>query len=248
MPNYFVKASDFNDGEIVITGNDFHHLVNVRRSSPGDELFLVDETGNRYSAVIKEIFSDSLLCSAESAERKQEGVQLWIYVSVLKGKKFDMAVQKAVEIGAAGIVPVLSERCVPDYGAKAGMKADRWRKIALEAAKQSMRSSVPEVSDPVAFDQAVSAASQERKIIAHLNGPDFREYACSGSRPASAAVLTGPEGGFSPEEIEKGERAGWKTVRFPFPQLRAETAAVVIPAMMIYEWSGECKNGNTSER
>ncbi|MDR3237552.1 MAG: 16S rRNA (uracil(1498)-N(3))-methyltransferase [Spirochaetia bacterium] len=247
MPNYFIASSSITGGSCSITGDDFHHLARVRRAAKGDNLILVDENGRRFSAQITEICADKIICSVESSatgcaknaappdRMPQPPFELCLYAALLKGKKFDLVIRKAVEIGVSKIVPVITERCVPDYTEKSGAKNSRWRRIALEAAKQSMREHLPSVEEICSFGEIISAGAWDERIIAHIRGADFKAYARS-AKPKSAGILIGPEGGFSSLELEKAERAGWRQLTFGFPQMRAETAAVIIPAVIIHEW------------
>lgn len=237
MPNYFVNSTSKAENGWLITGSDFRHITIVRRARIGDSLLLVDENGRRFPAVIDKIERDRLVCSGEpTAVSDEGGTKVALYAAVLRGRSFDIAVRKAVEIGVRKIVPVITERCVPEYGNKAGSKSDRWQHIAEEAAKQSLRSQVPSVEKPMPFQTAL-AAGKGCRLLAHLSGAPFKDYASALEKPEEACVLIGPEGGFSCGEVEAAEKAGWESVSFPFPQMRAETAAAVIPALIIYQWS-----------
>ena len=236
MPNYFIDSSCVNGRICSITGNDFYHLMRVRRVSKGDALTLVDENSRCFSALVEDILPECIICSVELMESAGERpFQLCLYAALLKGKKFDLVIRKAVETGIHRIVPVITERCIVDYSEKAGVKNTRWRRIAEEAAKQSLRRQVPDVTDIRAFDDVIYDKWDER-IIAHVDGDDFKMYARSVIHPRSAAVIVGPEGGFSESELEAAEKAGWKRLALSFPQMRAETAAIVTSALMTYEW------------
>ena len=237
MPNYFIDSSRINGRSCLITDNDFYHLTRSRRISKGDALALVDENGRCFSALVEDVMPNRIVCSIELIDSAQSGsFQLCLYAALLKGKKFDLVIRKAVETGIHKIVPVITERCVVDYGEKTGVKNIRWRRIAEEAAKQSLRRQVPDVENIRAFSDVIRDNWDER-IIAHMSGDDFRVYARSSANlPRSAALITGPEGGFSEFELEAAEKAGWRRLAFGFPQMRAETAAVVIASIMTYEW------------
>lgn len=239
MPNYFVKSSSVNGGSCLIEGDDFHHLVKVRRTAVGAKLRLVDENEQCYNAVVTEVSDNSILClvSPDDIDSAGRRSSVNLYAAVLKGKKFDIVIQKAVELGISRIVPVISERCIPDYGEKASGKVIRWRRIAAEAAKQSLRTSVPIVADIMSFAEVIAAENSQARFIADPAAAlTFKDYAQTLRAPQNIAVFVGPEGGFSANEMQKASAAGWTAVGFDFPQLRAETAAIVIPAIVIYEW------------
>ena len=223
MPNYFVAGVLTCGEQVVVKGKDFHHITDVRREIAGNEIFLVDETGCRFSAVIDKINGDNLTCFLkEQIVGCEPNLVLTLYAAVLKGSSFDDVVRKATEVGVAKITPLLTERSVPNYGAKTGDKIARWRRIAEEAAKQSMRSFVPEIAATMSFPEVIAGARENCKLIAHLTSSSFNEFAAEIKPPADAALLIGPEGGFSPLEVKAAEEAGWQGVSFPFPQLRAE--------------------------
>jgi 16S rRNA (uracil1498-N3)-methyltransferase len=240
LPHYFVRSDSFFGNTCVISGENFHHLAAVRRASVGDVITVLDESGRRFDATVSEIARDRLLCLVIPEEPgSARGLpDISLYMAVLKGKKFDLVIQKAVEVGVSRIVPVMTERSIPDYGDKEDAKRGRWNRIAEEAAKQSLRSMIPEVTGILSFEEALDDDRSHLRIMAHLeDSVPFSEFVLSVKRPRSAAILVGPEGGFSPAELRGAREHGWDAVTFPLPQLRAETAAIVIPSIVLYELS-----------
>ncbi|HSV95469.1 MAG TPA: RsmE family RNA methyltransferase [Spirochaetota bacterium] len=238
MPQYFVRPLDLADGRCAVRGEDFHHLVHVRRVAIGDPIELRLPDGAGVSARILSIGDDALV--AEIIDKKTPCVvtlKLTLYSALLKGKKFDLVVQKAAELGVSRIVPVVTERTVPDIEEKESRRLERWNRIATEAAKQCMRADVPPVGRVLAFDGALGEGVGAR-IIAHPGGGmSARDIRRMEGVAADAALFVGPEGGFSRREIEAAAARGWRVMGFGRTQLRAETAAIVLPAILIYEWS-----------
>lgn len=239
MPQFFVKSADIIDGTAVIKGDDFNHLKKVRRVKPGDSVNVRVENGSLLNAVVSEIQSDRIIAKITGeVERNTIAFNLTLYAGLLKGKMFDFVLQKATEIGASRIVPVITERAVPVISEK----KMRWDKIVDNAAKQCMRSDIPEIGNIMSFDKAVTEADAGVKIIAHTVKSDnsIRNYLASvknENKDAAISVLVGSEGGFTEEEIELAEASDWMRLDFGFTALRAETAAIVIPAIIIHEWS-----------
>jgi 16S rRNA (uracil1498-N3)-methyltransferase len=239
------------------------HLRSVLRLKAGDEAFVFDGEGREYACVV---VNDAAGAgrgarAAETAtlevrgrveaERAESPLDLTLAVALLKGEKFDLVVQKATELGACRIVPVETKRAdvrlQPPRGGGRGREATdrvaRWRRLALEAAKQSGRARLPEVCAPVAFQTLLEA---EKAAIAGAGEPDarrlfFTERGGRGlsetigewpSRPAKLTALVGAEGGWDDEEIERAVAAGWLAVTFGGRVLRAETAAIVVAGLL----------------
>ncbi len=239
MPQYFVRPGDLADGRATVRGEDFHHLVHVRRVAAGGSIELRLPDGAGVSARVVSIGEDALI--AEIIDKKAPCVvslKLTLYAALLKGKKFDLVVQKAAELGVARVVPVATERTVPDIEEKESKRLERWNRIAAEAAKQCMRADVPAVGRVLAFAEALGEGAGAR-IIAHpaADGASARDIRRECGEAVEAALLVGPEGGFSDRELAAAALGGWRAMNFGRTQLRAETAAIVLPAILIYEWS-----------
>jgi 16S rRNA (uracil1498-N3)-methyltransferase len=239
VPQFFVNSNDIRDGLVKIRGNDFHHLAKVRRVSPGDKIFIRTAEGKGYEAGILSIQSDYLSAVIEKELPRDAGTTaLRISLCLLKGANFDLAIQKCVETGVAEITPVVSERTIPDIKGKIDKKNERWSKIAAEAAKQCFRRDVPEINLPVDFKTAVTGEGSEIRLLAHPGGETaLKNLLRETSPPAAADLLIGPEGGFSPDELKLAEDNGWIVVSAGSNHLRGETAAIVIPSIILYEWS-----------
>lgn len=236
MPQFFVTSSDIADGRCTIRGDDYHHLVGVRRVKPGEIIRLRDEKGTSLTARIGSISADSLeaVITGESAA-PDAPVDITLCLCLLKGGSFDLAIEKAVEVGVSRIIPVASERTVPRL-ADAGGKTRRWNRKAEEAAKQSLRERVPLVEGVRPFSEVIGLFSGQARVIAHPGAPvSLKEY-LRGCGSGAVSLLVGPEGGFSPGELAAAADAGWVTAGFGFSQLRAETAAAVLCGIIVYEW------------
>lgn len=239
MPQFFIKDPAFEGEKAVIRGEDFHHLVNVRRISKGDIISIRDICGKGFKAQVTDLGSDEITLSVLEKSGVETGyIEISLYMCIVKGSGFESAIQKAVEAGVDRIIPVISERTVPHPMKRISEKHERWKRIALEASKQSMRRTITDVSFPLHFPEAVMETYSEIKLIAHP-GADIklRSYLSSIPEPVSAAILVGPEGGFSRSEIELACGKFWVPVSCGSNHLRAETAAVVLPALVIYHWS-----------
>ncbi|MFH0976023.1 MAG: RsmE family RNA methyltransferase [Spirochaetota bacterium] len=241
MPQFFIKSSNLIENKCLIEGEDFRHLRKVRRVKPGDLIDLRIDNGLICKGKICTVNADSLTVEIlETKEGNSAGpdLNLILYASILKGKAFDFALQKAVETGVSKIIPVVTERTIPVIERNSSRKA-RWEKIASAAAKQCMRKDIPVVADVITFSEAVSKDRSGTKIIAHpeQRSIDIKQYFTQKEKTKDVSLLIGPEGGFTDKEVDLAEENGWNSVIFGFTSLRAETASIVFPAIVIYEWS-----------
>lgn len=149
-----------------------------------------------------------------------EGVAVFLYQAVPKGGRMDLVVEKATEVGATGIFPLLTERGVvsPREG-----KVGRWRRVAEAAARQSLALRVPEVAEPAAFEEAVHEAGEGGVLLHNASGlRDVEDVVEPGVR-----LFVGPEGGWGESELELAERAGLAAASLGSRRLRSETAGIV---------------------
>jgi 16S rRNA (uracil1498-N3)-methyltransferase len=229
------------------------HLRNVLRLKAGDEAFVFDGEGREYACLVggdvgrgrAEALTLEVRARVEP-ERAESPLDLTLAVALLKGEKFDLVVQKATELGVWRIVPVETKRAdvrlLRREGRETTDRVARWRRLALEAAKQSGRARLPEVCAPVAF-----AALLEEEAAAMRAGEGdarnlfFTERGGRGlvetvgewtERPLKLTALVGAEGGWDDAEIAQARDAGWLAVTFGGRILRAETAAIVVTGLL----------------
>ena len=224
-----------------LSAEEARHARNVLRLQRGDEVYVFNGEGREYRCVIAQIDRESaeldLIEQVEPAG-PESPLYLTLAVALLKGEKFDLVVQKAAELGASRIVPVVTARAdirIRDAD-DSRRRVMRWQRIALEAAKQSGRARLMEVSEPVAFDSLIMNPAHDgelRLMFAERAGTSFDELLTSlHSRSAKLIALVGSEGGWTNEEIGVALDAGWKIVTLGGRILRAETAAIVVAALL----------------
>jgi 16S rRNA (uracil1498-N3)-methyltransferase len=194
-------------------------VLRVLRGREGDALEVVDSEGTLFLA---ELGAGSEATVLEALECYEEA-RLSLYQAVPKGGRMDLVVEKATEVGATRIVPLLTERgLVRPRDAKVG----RWRRVAEAAARQSLRLGVPEVAEPVGFSEALREAGTGG-VLLH-NDPELEPLEAAVRAPAS--LFVGPEGGWSGEELRLAEEAGLVFAQLGPYRLRSETAGVVAAA------------------
>lgn len=237
MANFYIDKSDINENCATITGEEAVHISRVLRMKKGDKVTLCDGEGMFYEATLSEFSEKSVaaeITSSRRAETEPE-VKLTIFQGVPKNPKLETIVQKLTETGAVKIVPVDTKRAVAKLDKAA--KVDRLRKIAREAAKQSKRGIVPEVTDSMSFKEAVKEAGKaELSIIAYEEEVETSlKKALSGKNPKTVSVMIGPEGGFEREEVELAKENGLISVTLGKRILRTETAPLAVSAIVLYE-------------
>lgn len=226
---------------IKITGSDAHHLMHVMRAKAGQLVTVVDDNG-QVAAMEMVAFSDSavtLQLKEHLAADTESPLKIMLAQCLLKADKMDMVVQKAVELGAVGVIPISSQNCVARYDAKKGAaREDRWQKIADEAAKQCGRTALLKVRPIVTLGQFIAdmQATDSSLVFFYENENEQSAKAYLRSLKAKQIVLlVGPEGGFSLDEAKLIEEAGGKSVTLGPRILRAETAALTAIAVTQYE-------------
>ena len=243
MLHLFADPSDVQDELLTITGPEVNHIRNVMRLKPGEEISVsIGGDGKEYRYGIESYTEDSVLCRLRFVKDKEVElpVKVLLFQGLPKADKMDLIVQKAVELGAAEIIPVSMERCVVKLDAgKAAKKTARWQTIAESAASQSRRSIIPRVLAPMSMREAVEYAKEQtevRFIPYELQEDDgsVKQYLESLKEGQSVSIFIGPEGGFTPAEVELAKEAGIRPISLGRRILRTETAGLAILSWLIY--------------
>ena len=239
MPRFFIDEKPKGE-EIIITGEDAHHITKVLRMKIGEELVICDCQGNDYNCEIESLQKDAVCCKiieiTESVGEAKADVTL--FMALPKGDKMDFIVQKAVELGAKKIVPYTAKRSVSRPDEKSmRKKCDRWRKIAKEAAMQSGRGIIPEVCNVLTHKDAVKQASEYQfALFLYENEQETGiKSVLSQKEISSAALMIGPEGGFDDSEVKLAIDANMQSVSLGKRILRCETAPLVALSIVMYE-------------
>jgi 16S rRNA (uracil1498-N3)-methyltransferase len=240
----FFLAAPFAGGELPLLEADLHHLKDVLRIGPGDEIEAVTPDGGvltvRLAAVGPGAAVGEVISSAGSPARER----LVVCQALSKGRKMDLVVQKATELGAAAIVPFISERSVVRLDpAKAAGRQERWRRVAREAAKQCARADVPHVDVPMDIRALEPRLASDSPIVLHEKASVPLRKVLSKRKHGSLTLVIGPEGGFSDAEVSLFEQWGASVASLGALTLRTETAAIAAMAIAAYElgWLGGTK-------
>jgi 16S rRNA (uracil1498-N3)-methyltransferase len=232
--------------ELVLSEEESRHLRDVLRLRAGDEAHVFDGEGREFACVVaapggRREPARLEVRSRVEAPSPESPLSLTLAVALLKGEKFDLVVQKATELGVSRVVPVLTKRADVRLRDErdAGVRVERWRRLALEAAKQSGRAVVPFIAAPVGFDSLVGVHEEgtARLLFAERGGDGLESLADeTHARPASAVALVGPEGGWDEDELSQARERGWALVTLGGRTLRAETAAIAVCVLLQNLW------------
>jgi 16S rRNA (uracil1498-N3)-methyltransferase len=242
MRRFFLGNNAVSTGEIVISGELFRHMARVLRMKAGAEVLLVDSGGAEYHGTIATVSSRELVVTLiEGAVRNETetGPAITLYQALPKGDKLELILQKATELGVNTIVPFAAARSVARHSDTRGsQKLERWQKIVLEAARQSGRSIIPEVAPAGSLAELLQHAEQSVRLMLWEDEQDnrFRSAVADLPAPGTIAVLVGPEGGFTPEEVNMAREKGFIPLTLGKRILRTETAGLAMLAILQYRW------------
>lgn len=234
-PAFYVLPQDVTGDRIALRGEEAYHAARVCRCRPGDLIDATDGAGMFYRCQVSACSAE--VTEADALERLPEHgearTRVTLAVAPVKGERFDWLVEKAVESGAARILPMVTERTV----VQAGGRGDRWRRVALAATKQAKRSRLTEVTEVRPFCDVLPdlAAQVDLLLLAWEGALAPLSDAIPSSPVASASVLVGPEGGFTEEEVAAARSLGARPFSLGPRRLRTETAAVLSVALVLYE-------------
>lgn len=241
--SFFVEALEKGQASVLITGDELKHLRDVLRLKEGEPVTLFNGRGLIVNGVIQRIDRQAatVLVLSENTEIKEGPVHAVLLQALVKGDKNDFIVQKAVELGASEIVFYAATRTVPLLAeARRAGKLSRWRRIAVEAAKQCGRAVIPDVGLTGGIEEAVAGHEGFLKIMLWEGETTRTIKDLLRSSPATKAValLIGPEGGFTDEDAELAAKNGFTSVSVGRRILRAETAAIAALTIVQYELGG----------
>ena len=238
MHNFFIKKEDFIGNKVKIDGADFNHIKNVLRMKQGEQFFVsfdgksslceLDcfENDCAIATVIEKDFADTSL-----------PIEIYLFQGLPKSDKLELVIQKAVELGVYQIIPVQMERCIAKIeNNKVKQKTERFNSIAESSAKQSKRTIIPTVSQPLSFKSALEMAKGlDLFLIPYENeqGILSTKNALSKIKKGDkVGILIGPEGGFSPAEIDLAREVGL-SISLGKRILRTETASITALSMLM---------------
>jgi 16S rRNA (uracil1498-N3)-methyltransferase len=217
-----------------LTGDQAVHLARVLRAAPG-QVYDIVSNGFLHRAEITSVSEQAVQFTLHEELETDAALPLHLILAVFKFDHMEWAIEKATELGIARITPVLARRTEKHLAQSALRRSERWRRIALEASKQSRRTDVPEIADPITLIQALERENSPTRILFSETEQATTLAAALSASPGSAietvALAIGPEGGWTPEEMSLFTQHAWRPVTLGPRILRAETAAIAAIAI-----------------
>ena len=245
MHRFYIPPNEWNADALALSGSEAHHARVVLRLQPGDKAVLFDGRGREITAEITDLSAREVtLRKLHESTTPPLRCRITLGQAIPKGKNMDLIVQKAVEIGAAEIVPIISDRTIVRLDDdEAAQKQAKWQTIAIEAAKQSGQNWLPEVKTPRSLSHFFAARPRfDLQLIGSLQSDALHlkkilsEYTTEhADRPTSVLMLIGPEGDFTPAELNLARSNGCRPITLGPIILRVETAAIYCLSVLSYE-------------
>lgn len=237
MDYFYSPPENINSESVIISGEEYNHLTHVMRKKIGDYIMIVDGEGNAYQSVIISIGKKQVEAKVleKYKHHNEPERKLTLAVALLKNpSKYDFLVEKTVELGVYQIIPTLTQRTIPKTA-----KVERWQKLSIAAMKQSGRSYLPKILEPMDLVKLISLSDNytEKFIFHNIQVPKYNIYDFNSLHKlnlTNALIIIGPEGGFTDEEVELSANNGFKIVSLGTRRLRTETAAIVASTILLY--------------
>ena len=245
MPRFFGKNEQIKGTTREILGEDVKHIKNALRKQIGDNIEICDQdTEKSYICEIEKIGNESILTNIiEELQSYDDNIKVDIYQGLPKADKMELIIQKSIELGVNSIIPVAMKRCVVKIDSKdESKKIARWQKIAESAAKQSGRSTIPEIKNIVNIEKIIQLIKEyDCVIVAYENEKnntikrELLEIKEKVHDKVKIAVVIGPEGGLEEKDVELLKHNGAKIVTLGHRILRTETVALNVLSVIMYE-------------
>jgi 16S rRNA (uracil1498-N3)-methyltransferase len=225
-------AEQWDEATASITGAQAEHLARVLRAQPGMEADVV-AGGHVFHAEVAAVSPNEVRFNLVTEVQADPALPVTLVLAVYKFDRMEWAIEKATELGVAAVAPVIAQRTEKHLAQSAEKRAERWRRIAHEAAQQSRRSDVPLIHQPTSLAAYVKAASHASRIVlaeqertTTLRRLVDEAVQAAGDEMPVLEIAVGPEGGWAPSEEALFDANAWKAATLGPRILRAETAAI----------------------
>lgn len=243
MNRFYIDQNQVSGDLITITGSDVNHIKNVLRMRLGEAILLCDCQGKDYHCKIQGMENEVIEAKVEEVtDTKTElPTKIYLFQGLPKKDKMELIVQKAVELGAIEIIPVMMKRTIVklEDKKKEAKKIERWQTIANSAAKQSNRGVIPIVSEVITYKEALNRAKEMDLVLLPYENEEGMEGTRNLIKEArgkkSIGIFIGPEGGYDESEIEQARELGMKPITLGNRILRTETAGLAILSILMFE-------------
>jgi len=233
-------ADEVSPNRAALTGDHADHLIRVLRARVGQE-FDIAAGATMGRNTVRRGRIVSIADGRVEFELGEEipaapAANLTLLLAVFKFDRMEWAIEKCTELGVSRIVPVLARRTDAHLASASGKRAERWRRLAHQAAEQSRRAAPPEIAAPLKLQEAAQIAGVLKVVLSESEQQaDLRDVLSSHSGEGEVLLAVGPEGGWTEDELQAFQKAGWITASLGPTILRAETAAIAATAIAISE-------------
>jgi 16S rRNA (uracil1498-N3)-methyltransferase len=230
-------ADEVSGNRAALIGNHADHLVRVLRARMGQEFDIAVGEVVRRGRILT-IAADRVEFELGEALSSTVALDLTLLLSIFKFDRMEWAIEKCVELGVSRIVPVIARRTDAHLATSAAKRAERWRRIALQAAEQSRRTSPPEIADSLKLNEAAKLPGTLRIVLSESESLVQLRDVLASDHAGSVLLAIGPEGGWAADELQLFEESDWKSASLGPTILRAETAAIAAVAVAVSELNG----------
>jgi len=228
-------ADEVSGRRAALVGSHAHHLSRILRARLGQEFDIVTGDAVR-RARIASIQDDRIEFELGEEVPAATPLHITLALAIFKFDRMEWAIEKCTELGIARVIPIIAQRTGQHLAAAAGKRVERWRRIVKQAAEQSRRSDIPEISLPLKLKEAVALTAETRILLAECENDVLLKDAIREHPPDGEVVLAiGPEGGWTEEEVQLFAGNGWTSASLGATILRAETAAIAATAIIVSE-------------
>lgn len=243
MPHFFIQSSQVSGNIVEVSDKEnYQHIAKSLRSKVGEKLLLVDENQIQYETKIAEITNSKITAQVEKSYPSKRFLDFELYLaqSPLRSDAQGLIIEKATELGVAGVYPILTDNCVLNKSV-VEKKVPKWQRIMYESSKQCERAIVPTCFDALSLNQLLAQENFDKIIVFCERIADKTIRDSFKDNPIKSCdkvlVIIGPEGGFSQNEFEFFKTMNFEMLTLGDLILRAETAVVVALGNIIYEYS-----------
>lgn len=241
MHRFFVPPDWITPPLVTLQDPVTHQIRNVLRMRPGDKIMLLDNAGHAHTVTLDNV-SGKMVTARIDATTPAQGeppIQLALYQALLKKDNFEWVLQKCTEIGVTQFVPLETQRTIVPLSSVNSKKHARWERILTEAAEQSRRGRIPDLASPLTLDDALAACETHDLVLIPWEDETTRSLdavLAAHPTPQDVAVMIGPEGGYTPDEIEHARDVGAIPITLGPRILRAETAAIAASLLVLHAY------------
>ena len=227
-------ADEFSDNHAALTSTHADHLIRVLRARVGQEFDIATGEIVRRGRIVT-IQPDRVEFELHEEIPAKPTLTLTLLLAIFKFDRMEWAIEKCTELGVMRIVPVIARRTDAHLAAASAKRAERWRRIALQASEQSRRAAPPEIAPPIKLQSAIGLTASLRIVLAESEQQTLLSEILAAHQQREVLLAIGPEGGWTEEELNSFQKSGWISASLGSTVLRAETAAIAATAITIAE-------------